>query len=108
MSKILVFLKPDLSVQQKILVSKITHDSLNAVNTAENSSEPFKEYILFMNDYPEIAQQLNELVKILGNDHVKLFEVDEEHQFTSVSDIENDEIAVETLQNILQSADNYE
>ena len=70
---------------------------------------PVLEYTLFRNDYPLVAFKLRTIVQSLPDSGatLRLFEYPEEDSFEAV-DQSTHEISIETLNNILRSADEYE
>jgi len=83
--------------------------SIDVFRSRIASSAPVAEYVLFNNDYVEVAARLRALVRTLPETGatLRVFLLEEEKSLQEVDPVDH-EITVKVLANILASAEEYE
>ena len=111
MSKIAVLIVDAIDVRQTLTaLRRVDPDtSILELRARIAARAPVLEYMLFRNDYPLVASKLRTIVQALPESGatLRLFEYSDEDSFEAV-DQSTHEISMETLNNILRSADEYE
>lgn len=107
MSKIVIFAKNTLDAKSIQFLHKITGASLLNIKKSQESGLPIQEYILFENDYKDIAERLKLLVDKLDNS-LDFYEIEDDFIVNDKEEISQHRISKEVLLNIISSADEYE
>ncbi|AZI43661.1 hypothetical protein EHF33_13630 [Deinococcus psychrotolerans] len=107
MSKILIFAERDLTADDYLYIQKFTGKSISTIKKSISDDNPMAEYILFMDDYKEIAEKIKLMNQKFG-DKIGFFEVEDMEEDTNLQYVRQHRISSDTLFNILESAENYE
>ncbi|WP_407572938.1 hypothetical protein [Deinococcus altitudinis] len=100
MSKIVILLDLPVSAAQRVVLARLTGRPLMEVGQSVGSGEPLITRTLFMNDSPDVTTLLIALMRLPLN--LRCFELDEDAAWTTPGDHAAQEIAPETLMNILR------